>query len=74
MLSEFAGAADEFRQAILVNPYDVDMLKRRLLEAIRLEPREATRKMRAMRRHLVEHDVDRWANSFLSELRGAQRP
>ncbi|MEQ7128968.1 trehalose-6-phosphate synthase [Actinopolymorpha sp. B11F2] len=73
VLSEFAGAADEFRQALLVNPYDVDGLKRRLLEAIRLEPREATRKMRSMRRHLAEHDVDRWASSFLDELGGTQR-
>jgi trehalose 6-phosphate synthase len=73
VLSEFAGAADEFRQALLVNPYDVDGLKRRLLEAIRLEPREATRKMRSMRRHLVEHDVDRWASSFLNELGGTHR-
>jgi len=69
-LSEFAGAADEFRQALLVNPYDVDGLKRTLQQALRIEPREATRKMRSMRRHLVEHDVDRWASSFLSALSG----
>ncbi len=74
LLSEFAGAADEFRQALLVNPYDVDGLKRTLLEAVRMEPREATRKMRSMRRHLVEHDVDRWASSFLSALSGEQAP
>ena len=70
VLSEFAGAADEFRQALLVNPYDVDGLKRTMLEAVRMEPREATRKMRSMRRHLVEHDVDRWATSFLTALSG----
>jgi trehalose 6-phosphate synthase len=70
VLSEFAGAADEFRQALLVNPYDVDGLKRTLMEAVRMEPREATRKMRSMRRHLVEHDVDRWATSFLTALSG----
>ncbi|MBM7785173.1 alpha,alpha-trehalose-phosphate synthase (UDP-forming) [Tenggerimyces flavus] len=70
ILSEFAGAADELRQALLVNPYDVDGLKQALLQAVRVEPREASRKMRAMRRYLAEHDVDRWANTFLEKLAG----
>ncbi|MBE1612461.1 trehalose 6-phosphate synthase [Actinopolymorpha pittospori] len=73
VLSEFAGAADEFRQAFLVNPYDVDGLKSTLVDAIRLDPRTATRKMRSMRRHLVEHDVDKWASSFLTALTGDMR-
>ncbi|GAA2759285.1 trehalose-6-phosphate synthase [Actinopolymorpha rutila] len=73
LLSEFAGAADEFRQAFLVNPYDVDGLKTTLVDALRLDPRNATRRMRSMRRHLVEHDVDRWASSFLSALTGELR-
>ncbi|MET9020606.1 trehalose-6-phosphate synthase [Actinopolymorpha sp. NPDC004070] len=73
LLSEFAGAADEFRQAFLVNPYDVDGLKATLVDALRLDPRNATRRMRSMRRHLVEHDVDRWASSFLSALTGELR-
>ena len=28
--------------------------------------------MRAMRAHLVEHDVDRWATSFLDALAEAE--
>jgi trehalose 6-phosphate synthase len=70
ILSEFAGAADELRQALLVNPYDVDGLKQALLQAVRADPREASRKMRAMRRYLAEHDVDKWANTFLETLAG----
>jgi trehalose 6-phosphate synthase len=70
MLSEFAGAADELRQALLVNPYDVDDLKQKLLMAVRLDQKEAIRKMRSMRRTLLDHDVDRWANGFLDALTG----
>lgn len=70
LLSEFAGAADELRQALLVNPYDVDGLKQMLLTAIRMEPKEAARRMRSMRRMLVDHDVDRWASTFLDALTG----
>ena len=35
VLSEFAGAADELRQAYLVNPYDINGMKARMLEAYR---------------------------------------
>ena len=35
VLSEFAGAADELRQAWLVNPYDINGMKAALLEACR---------------------------------------
>ncbi|WP_460516593.1 alpha,alpha-trehalose-phosphate synthase (UDP-forming) [Flindersiella endophytica] len=72
LLSEFAGAADELRHAMLVNPYDVDGLKQALLDAVRMEPKEATRRMRSMRRILADHDVDRWANTFLDALSGDQ--
>ena len=50
MLSEFAGAADELRQAWLVNPYDINGMKAALLEAYRADEKELTRRMRAMRK------------------------
>lgn len=73
VLSEFAGAADELRQAWLVNPYDINGMKSALLEACRAEPKETTRRMKAMRRTVTQHDVDAWAQSFLTEL-AAGRP
>ncbi|MQA27834.1 MAG: trehalose-6-phosphate synthase, partial [Micromonosporaceae bacterium] len=68
VLSEFAGAAADLRQAFLVNPHDLDGLKETLLQAIRAEPADVTRRMRSMRRYLRTHDVDHWARSFLSSL------
>ena len=68
MLSEFAGAAAELRQAYRVNPYDINGMKDALLEAIRADPRENTRRMKAMRKHVVDHDIDHWATAFLDEL------
>ena len=38
VLSEFAGAADELRQAYLVNPYDINGMKAKMLEAYQAEP------------------------------------
>ncbi|GAA2414218.1 trehalose-6-phosphate synthase [Nonomuraea africana] len=68
VLSEFAGAADELRQSYLVNPYDVEGLKRTMLAAMRATPHEVARRMRTMRRRVSTYDVDRWASEFLTAL------
>jgi len=68
VLSEFAGAADELRQAWLVNPYDINGMKSALLEASRAQSRDLTRRMRAMRKTVIQHDVAAWADSFLEDL------
>jgi len=68
VLSEFAGAAHELRQAWLVNPHDMNGLKSVLLAASRATPRDQTRRMRAMRRQVMEHDVKHWADTFLGQL------
>lgn len=68
VLSEFAGAADELRQAWLVNPYDINGMKAALLEASRADDKDVTRRMKAMRKQVMENDVAVWADSFLAEL------
>ncbi|MFJ9781511.1 trehalose-6-phosphate synthase [Amycolatopsis sp. NPDC101161] len=68
VLSEFAGAAAELSSAFLVNPHDLDGVKDALVAAITLDPAEGRRRMRAMRRQVLTHDVDRWARSFLQAL------
>ncbi|MDR1393252.1 MAG: trehalose-6-phosphate synthase [Bifidobacteriaceae bacterium] len=68
ILSEFTGAADELRQAILVNPHDIDGLKAAILRATTLEVPRQRRRMQALRRRVLEHDVSAWASSFLRAL------
>ncbi|HKS48507.1 MAG TPA: trehalose-6-phosphate synthase [Amycolatopsis sp.] len=68
VLSEFAGAAAELTSAFLVNPHDLDGVKNALQAAITLDPAEGRRRMRALRRQVLTHDVDRWARSFLEAL------
>ena len=74
VLSEFAGAADELKQAYRVNPYDINGLKSAMLEAMGAEPRDRGRRMRAMRKQVLEHDIARWAEDFLTELRRDRPP
>jgi len=74
VLSEFAGAAEELRQAYLVNPYDINGMKSALLEAFNASPKELSRRMRAMRKTVREHDVAKWADSFLTALQAQPGP
>ncbi|MGI8614073.1 MAG: alpha,alpha-trehalose-phosphate synthase (UDP-forming) [Nocardioidaceae bacterium] len=73
VLSEFAGAAAELKQAFSVNPYDINGLKATMLTAIRSDPRDLRRRMLAMRRQVSDHDIAYWARSFLTELRRDRR-
>ncbi|MFC6154241.1 alpha,alpha-trehalose-phosphate synthase (UDP-forming) [Nocardioides yefusunii] len=68
VLSEFAGAAHELRQAWQVNPYDINGMKVALLEAFHASDEDKTRRMRAMRAQVAEYDVAKWASDFLSAL------
>ncbi|HEX3787672.1 MAG TPA: trehalose-6-phosphate synthase [Pseudonocardiaceae bacterium] len=74
VLSEFAGAAAELSSALLVNPHDLDGVKNALLKAITMDPAEGHRRMRALRRQVLTHDVDRWARSFLAALNPPGQP
>ncbi|GAA2530531.1 trehalose-6-phosphate synthase [Pilimelia columellifera] len=74
VLSEFAGAATELKQAFLCNPHDPDGVKDALRRAVTVDDVEARRRMRVMQRHLRNHDVGRWAQSFLTELGAAWSP
>jgi len=68
ILSEFAGAAYELRQAWLVNPYDLNGMKQAFLAAYHADHRETSRRMRAMRRTVAAADVAAWAQNFLDAL------
>jgi trehalose 6-phosphate synthase len=72
VLSEFAGASDELKQAFLVNPHDIDGVKYAMLRAIRSDPKELGRRMRSMRKQVRENDIASWAASFLTDLGAAE--
>jgi trehalose 6-phosphate synthase len=70
VLSEFTGAASELNQAYLVNPHDLEGVKDAIEAAINQPQEEGRRRMRALRRQVLTHDVDQWARSFLDALAG----
>lgn len=74
VLSEFAGAADELGSAILVNPHDIDGMKDAIVRAIDMPAAEQGRRMRSLRKKVLENDVARWSSRFLETLSAAGSP
>ncbi|WP_214401848.1 alpha,alpha-trehalose-phosphate synthase (UDP-forming) [Pseudonocardia lacus] len=68
VLSEFAGAAIELKDSLLVNPHDTDGVKNRVYEALTMSKAESDKRMRSLRKQVLNNDVDRWARSFLDAL------
>jgi trehalose 6-phosphate synthase len=68
VLSEFAGAADELADAVLVNPHDRDAVRRAMVEAATMDPEEARRRMSSIRAVVESNDVHRWAQDFLARV------
>jgi trehalose 6-phosphate synthase/phosphatase len=68
ILSEFAGAAEELTEALLVNPYDADQIAERLRQAMEMEPAEKAARLRAMRAKVQVNNLERWSENFLAEL------
>jgi trehalose 6-phosphate synthase len=71
VLSEFTGAWHELHQAYVCNPHDIAGLKQTILTAMRAPEAERRRRMKAMRRRVADHDVQRWASRFLEALEQA---
>jgi len=72
VLSEFAGAADELGTALRVNPHDIDALKQAIVRAVEMPSAEQGRRMRAMRRKVLDNDVAAWSHSFLDALEASR--
>jgi trehalose-6-phosphate synthase len=69
VLSEFAGASLELKQALLVNPFDVDGIATALEQALDMDDTEQRRRMSVLRRAVRAHNVHDWADGFISKLR-----
>jgi len=68
ILSEMAGASKEVREAIIINPNDLDEIAVALREALEMPEDEQKRRNRIMQFRLKRHDVIRWADSFVQAL------
>jgi trehalose 6-phosphate synthase/phosphatase len=67
VLSSLAGAAETMREALLVNPYDLDRTAEAIHRALTMGSTERRSRMAALRKREQRDDVHHWVRSFLDE-------
>lgn len=68
VLSQFAGAAEQMREAVIVNPYDPDSIAEALEQARRMSPGERIERHRALMTGLRREGADDWQQRYLKAL------
>jgi trehalose 6-phosphate synthase len=68
ILSCFTGAARELRDALQVNPYDIDQTAEAIRTALEMNAEEKQQRMQRMRKTVREQNVYRWAASLIGEV------
>jgi trehalose 6-phosphate synthase/phosphatase len=69
VLSEFAGAANELKEALLVNPNDINTMQLAILKAFKMKPTEQEKRMSEMQNYLQKNDVNAWSKTYLKDMK-----
>lgn len=68
ILSRFTGAARELRDALIVNPYDVEETADAIRTALEMDPGERRERIQVMRKQVREQNIYRWAGALIAQL------
>jgi trehalose 6-phosphate synthase/phosphatase len=68
VLSEMAGAVEELREAIIVNPNSTEEIAEALKKALSMPEDEQIRRNRTMQERLRNYDIKVWADDFVNNL------
>jgi trehalose 6-phosphate synthase len=68
ILSVFTGAARELRDALLVNPYDIEQTAESIRSALEMHAEDRQARMQRMRKIVREQNVYRWAGDLIGSL------
>jgi len=68
ILSQFTGASRELKDAVIVNPYDIEQMADAICLSLRMAPADRTGRMRRMRMNVREYNIYRWAGKLVAEL------
>ncbi len=68
VLSRFAGAAREMREALLVNPYDVGAMAEVLYDAVTMPASDRESRLTALRRRVLRHTIQHWMDDIFAEV------
>ncbi len=73
ILSKQAGAAHELKEALIVDPTNIEELASALKRAIEMEPDERRSRMRMLRARIATNTLTDWSDSFLTALHQAHQ-
>lgn len=73
VLSEFAGAAVELGDALIVNPFSYRAMDRTILQALEMDGPERRHRMDKLREAVADNDLSRWGPGRLSVAPGPKR-
>ena len=68
ILSQFTGASRELKDALIVNPYDIEQMADAICLALRMPPEERRGRMGRMRANVRDHNIYRWAGKLIAEV------
>lgn len=71
VLSEFAGAATQLHEALLVNPYDIDEIAEAIARGLSLSLQERAERWHEMMGNITTENIDSWRERFLDALDAA---
>src|SRR5262245_535886 len=72
VLSRFAGASETMREALLVNPYNIESTAQALHRALTMGESERRSRMAALRWRERRHNVYAWVDEFLAATRSVR--
>ncbi len=70
ILSQFAGAAADLEEALIVNPYDADEVAQALSKAVTMDLGERRDRHQKLLTRVRKNDIVKWRTDFLNCLRG----
>ena len=68
ILSQFTGAARELKDAVIVNPYDIEGMADAINFSLSMDANERSERMKRMHAAVKEHNIYRWAGELIAAL------
>ncbi len=68
VLSQFAGAAEDLTEALIINPYDIDGTAEAIRTALDMRRGERQDRHKALLAKIRQQDAKAWLGSFISDL------
>jgi alpha,alpha-trehalose-phosphate synthase [UDP-forming] len=68
ILSQFTGASRELKDAVIINPYDIEGMADAIYFSLNMEADQRAERMKRMREVVREHNIYGWAGTLITAL------